>query len=154
MSSKQNFRKNDFEFVITDTLKFMTNDILKVDFPGLMLSTAYVPVADGLRIKHPGDEYSFDQLGITIRVRDDLANIKAVQDILFRLKNPDNGNFDITPLQGTLLKYGSSTKVLAKIEFKNIFPVGFSGISFESNTTDVDWEEVDIMFEYDSFKIV
>jgi hypothetical protein len=149
----------------------------KVDFfcnaanlPGLNLGVAIQ--SNPLKpIPVPGETLSYDDLTLRFMVDEDMVNYLEVYNWLVQFGFPDNfGQYQqlldedensngkqsaISGMSdGTMFIYTNNFNPNLKINFKDLFPVSLSGISFDSTQNEVNYVTAEVTFKYTIFDIV
>ena len=150
------------------------------NIPGISLGQATVdtPLKS---IPFPGDELSYQDLGISFLVDENLNNYKEIHDWLTGLGAPQNHNqFSTLRDTGTDRFPGQTTnspnnnavpdggtysdatltilnsKNIAKVEirFHNIFPTSLGSLSYDVQASDVNYLQASVDFSYMYYEIV
>ena len=150
------------------------------NIPGISLGQATVdtPLKS---IPFPGDELSYQDLGISFLVDENLNNYKEIHDWLVGLGAPQNHNqFSTLRDTGTDRFPGQTTnspnnnavpdggtysdatltilnsKNIAKVEirFHNIFPTALGSLSYDVQASDVNYLQASVDFSYMYYEIV
>jgi len=150
------------------------------NIPGISLGQATVdtPLKS---IPFPGDELSYQDLGISFLVDENLNNYKEIHDWLLGLGAPQNHNqFSTLRDTGTDRFPGQTTnspnnnavpdggtysdatltilnsKNIAKVEirFHNIFPTALGSLSYDVQASDVNYLQASVDFSYMYYEIV
>ena len=124
--------------------------VVATTLPGMTLSAAEQPYR-GVNLAFTGDRLSFDDFAIRANVTENMENyIETFNWINTILQN---GTAEDHKEDGTLMILSSHNNVNKQIEFKGLFPTGITGVEFNTQTTDVDFVQVDITFSYTYFEI-
>ena len=151
----KNLNVNKFKLLFTHEWFEITQDILGIDFPGLELSYFEIPAEGGLKFKQSGDEITYGELITTIVIDEDMNLLYDLQEFMFELKDPSKGNYINKSIPCVLQLYSATSgKVVREIEFTNLRPVSFSGITLETNTDDVEFRTVEITWISDYWRIL
>ena len=119
------------------------------------------------RLYHHGD-LDFQELNITFKVDEDLANYKEIWNWMVGLgfphdfnqyKNLQNSNQNIRPkigdreLTASLLIYSGKMNVHHEVTFESIFPTSLSDLQFTSMDSDVNYIPCTATFRYTLYTI-
>ena len=146
--------------------------VQSVDLPGISMGTADVQTPF-VRLPFPGDKIDFTQLSITFRVDEDMNNYKELFDWLIAIGYPEStdqykaiaprnrfGGTGPEAITGAGIFSDASLIVLNSVkapiidyQFKNLFPVGLSSLSFDTRNSDVEYLDVTATFAYESFRL-
>jgi len=123
---------------------------IAAQLPSVNLPSAPVSYR-GLNLSTTGDKLQFDDLTLRINVTENMENyIETFNWINTILQN---GNAEDHREDGTLLILSSHSNVNKQIEFKGIFPTGITGVEFNTQSSDLEFVQVDITFAYNYFEI-
>ena len=159
-----------FKFIVTKVPKadFFSNS---ASIPGINLGFAQQPTY--LRdIPVPGDKLSYEDFTLRFFVDENLENYLEVHKWLRGLGYPDslsefaelkNEDKYIQDPSGrspyneysdaSLLVYNSNFNVIAKVNFRDTFPVGLSAIKFDATQDDVKYVMAEATFKYSIYDI-
>ena len=159
-----------FKFIVTKVPKadFFSNS---ASIPGINLGFAQQPTY--LRdIPVPGDKISYQDFTLKFFVDENLENYLEVHNWLRGLGYPDsiaefgqlkNEDKYIQDPSGrspyneysdaSLLIYNSSFNVIAKVNFRDTFPVGLSQINFDATQDDIKYVTAEATFKYSIYDI-
>ena len=159
-----------FKFIVTKVPKadFFSNS---ASIPGINLGFAQQPTY--LRdIPVPGDKLTYDDFTLRFFVDENLENYLEVHNWMRGLGYPDslsefsalkNDDKYIQDTNGrspyneysdaTLLVYNSNFNVIAKVNFRDTFPVGLSAINFDAAQEDIKYVMAEATFKYSIYDI-
>jgi len=159
-----------FKFIVTKVPKadFFSNS---ASIPGINLGFAQQPTY--LRdIPVPGDKLTYDDFTLRFFVDENLENYLEVHNWMRGLGFPDslaefsslkdddkyiqdtNGRSPYNEYSdATLLVYNSNFNVIAKVNFRDTFPVGLSGINFDAAQEDIKYVMAEATFKYSIYDI-
>ena len=159
-----------FKFIVTKVPKadFFSNS---ASIPGINLGFAQQPTY--LRdIPVPGDKLSYQDFTLKFFVDENLENYLEVHNWLRGLGYPDsiaefgqlkNEDKYIQDPSGrspyneysdaSLLIYNSSFNVIARVNFRDTFPVGLSQINFDATQDDIKYVTAEATFKYSIYDI-
>ena len=159
-----------FKFIVTKVPKadFFSNS---ASIPGINLGFAQQNTY--LRdIPVPGDKLTYDDFTLRFFVDENLENYLEVHNWMRGLGFPDSlAEFSslkdddkyIQDTSGrspyneysdaTLLVYNSNFNVIAKVNFRDTFPVGLSGINFDAAQEDIKYVMAEATFKYSIYDI-
>ena len=143
----------------------------QANIPDLNLGTTLQPTY--LRdIPVPGDKVDFGDLNLRFLVDEDLKNYMEIQNWIRGLGFPEeNQEFrdldagGLTPKQnygqkmqdiysdGTLQIQSSNYIAKFNVNFKDLFPVTLTTLSFDATDTDIDYFTADVSFKYTMYKL-
>ena len=158
--------------------KFSITKIPRADFfsnaasiPGINLGFAEQPTYLK-NIPVPGDKISYSDFSLRFFVDEDLVNYLEVHnwiralgfpeslDEFTALKENDKYNPDIdamNPLNeysdASLFIYNSQFNEVARVDFKDVFPVGLSTIDFDATNSDIQYVTAEATFKYSIYNI-
>ena len=159
-----------FKFVITKAPKadFFSN---QASIPGINLGFALQPnyLKD---IPVAGDKLTYDDFTLSFFVDENLQNYMQIHDWLRGLGYPESiqefidlkkgDDFSPDPSarnplneysDASLIIYNSNFNEVAKIKFKDVFPVSLSTITFDATAGDIDYVVADATFKYSIYDI-
>ena len=159
-----------FKFIVTKVPKadFFSNS---ASIPGINLGFAQQPTY--LRdIPVPGDKLTYEDFTLRFFVDENLENYLEVHNWLRGLGYPEsiaefgelkNADKYIQDPSGrspyneysdaSLLVYNSNFNVIAKVNFRDTFPVGLSAIKFDATQDDVKYVMAEATFKYSIYNI-
>ena len=160
-----------FKFTITKAPKadFFSNS---ASIPGINLGFAQQPTyLKDLPV--PGDKITYSDFTLRFFVDENLTNYlqvhnwiralgypESIQEFI-DLKAKDPYNPDITaknPLNeysdASLFIYNSSFNQIARIDFKDVFPVSLSTVNFDATAQDINYVTAEVTFKYAIYNIV
>jgi hypothetical protein len=118
----------------------------------------------------PPDKMQFDELSIRFLVDEDMKNFSAIQNWLRGLTKPESFSqskdyLDAGPYQQPGQRYLNETQdatltILTSnynpninIKFQGIFPISLTGLSFDVDTTDIQYFTAEATFKYTIYNI-
>ena len=160
-------------FLSASGFKFTLAKYPKVDFfsntsriPEINLATAIQPsyLKD---IDVPGEKLTYGDLSLRFLVDENMENYMAVYEWLTGLGFPETGTQyrDLTTdatgardpkeafSDGTLRILNSNFKDVAKVKFKDLFPVSLSYLEFDATVTDVQYFTAEVTFKYTIYEL-
>jgi hypothetical protein len=138
--------------------------IQKVNIPGLSITNLNSP-NPFVRIPYPGEHISYEDLTISFKVDEDLNNYLELHRWLTSLGKPENYDqyknieqFESYTGDGivsdiSLIVLASTKMPNFEIVFLDAFPVNLTGISFNSNDSDVNYLQASATFKYNLYTI-
>jgi len=153
--------------------KFNLAKYTKVDFfsnsaiiPQLTLATAIQPsyLKD---IDVPGEKLSFGDFTLKFLVDENMENYMSIYNWLVGLGFPETTQQfkDITTdsadqrdlneafCDGTLRILNSNLREIAKVKFKDLFPISLTSLEFDATTTDVQYFTAQATFKYTIYEL-
>ena len=158
--------------------KFSITKVPKADFfsnsasiPGINLGFALQPtyLKD---IPVPGDKLTFSDFTLKFFVDEDMTNYLEVHNWLRGLGFPESVQEHLDLKKGdvynpstsfkdqmneysdaSLFIYNSNFNEVARIDFKDVFPVSLSTINFDATATDVNYVTAEATFKYSIYNI-
>ena len=127
---------------------------------GVSIMTTYlkdVPV--------PGDKLDYGDLDIEFFIDENLENYFQIERWMRSLGFPESiaESIPLTPntedliegatSDGTLIVYNSSFNSVAKVSFKDLFPVSLTGVPFTADVTDINYIMATASFKYTIFNV-
>lgn len=126
-----------------------------------------------VKLPVPGDHMDFSPLTISFRVDEDMENYNELYTWITSLGFPDNfgqynsianrtsrfgGTQDGATGNGiysdaSLIILNSARAPVKEFNFKNLFPITLSDLSFDTRNTDVDYIDASVTFAYQSFTL-
>lgn len=118
-----------------------------------------------VRIPYSGEHIDYDDLQISFKVDEDLANYIEIQNWLRGLGFPDSfeqyAELENKPKMSgmglvsdiSLIVLSSSKNPTFDIVFRDAFPISLSGFTFDTTPSDVDYIEARASFRYTSYSI-
>jgi hypothetical protein len=156
--------------------KFTLSKYPKVDFfsnqaniPGFNLGVA-IQSTYLKDIPVPGDKISYDDFSLRFIIDEDMENYLTIHDWIRGFGYPENvieyqnllneeevnkGRITSNSGQseGTLVIYNSNFNPTVKAQFRGLFPVSLSSISFDASDTTVNYASAEVTFKYTIFTI-
>jgi hypothetical protein len=163
-------------FLSASGFKFALAKKPKIDFfcnsasiPGINLGSAVQP-SYLKNIPIPGDTLTYDDLTLRFNVDENLENYLEIHNWLIQFGFPDNFSQYQQLLDeddnsqgkqtaisgmsdGTLVVYSSNYNPVVKVNFKDLYPVALSAVSFDANNTDLNYVTSEVTFKYTIFNI-
>jgi hypothetical protein len=146
-----------------DTSKIPTVEYFaqSVNLPSLTISPLELPVAQfGVPIRTPVGRYFYENVSISFLVDEEMKNWMEVYEWMRSCGNAEDfaeyaGDPDYSDIftDGTLLIMDASYNPMKKVVFKDMFPVGISGIQFSSVVVDTEPVIATATFAYTSYEI-
>lgn len=159
-----------FSIKKTPTMNWFVSAVV---LPSVTLNRTTVPTPF-IQLPVPGDHIEYSDLQVTFRVDEDMNNYVELYNWMQGIGFPDNfdqykniapksrgplsGNSDTLTGESvysdaTLLVLSSSMNPLTEITFIDVFPVGLSPLTFNSQMTDVQYVEATVTFTHRKFNI-
>lgn len=131
--------------------------------PDLSIGRADVPTPFST-MPQPADKLLFGDMSITFNIDEDMANYREIFDWMSALAYPENFNQrkelkrTQTDLGGvfsdaTLIIMTSSYSPNVKIDYKDLYPIGLSGVEFDLDQSDVTYLQATATFAYKYFNV-
>lgn len=150
-----------YKFVIT-RLPNVDYFCQSISFPSISLNTTSFP-NPFQKIPLAGTELSYGNMSITFKVDEDLRNYKEIYDWMLALGFPESyaqykalAEKSVVDAQriksdASLVILSSSKNPKHEIKFVDAFPVGLTGMKFDSTTTDIPYLEATADFAFNFF---
>jgi len=159
-----------FSIKKTPTMNWFVQSVV---LPSVNLNRTTIPTPF-IQLPIPGDHIEFGNLEVTFRVDENMDNYLELYNWMQSLGFPDNfdqykniapkmrgalsGNSDSLTgdsiySDATLLILSSNMNPITEITFIDVFPVGLSQLSFNSQLTDVQYIEATVTFTHRKFNI-
>ena len=160
-------------FLAPSGFKFTLSKEPKVSFfctsariPEISLDTAVQPsYLKDLDI--PGEKLTYGDLCLRFLIDENMENYMAIHNWLTGLGFPETGSQyrDLTTdatgardpkeafSDGTLRILNSNFKDVAKVKFKDLFPVSLSSLEFDATVTDVQYFTAEVTFKYTIYEL-
>lgn len=152
-----------YKFVIT-RLPNVDYFCQSISFPTVTLGTATIP-NPFQRIPVAGTELSYGNISVNFKIDEDLTNYKEIYNWMLALGFPesyeqykalaDKSSVDAQRLRSdaSLVILSSSKNPKHEVKFLDIFPVGLTGMKFDSTLSDVAYLEATAEFAYRMFTL-
>jgi hypothetical protein len=119
-----------------------------------------------IKLPVPGDKLVFGALNLRFRVDEDMKNFQEIYDWLIGLGYPDNFNQSqalrsgnaLLPQgdvysDGSLIVTTSNFQPNIGVQFIDMYPVSLSAVSFNIETSDVEYLQADVNFAYRKYEL-
>lgn len=106
----------------------------------------------------PGDKLVFNDFSIKFLVDENLKNYLEISNWMRALGYPESLN-EAIPLNtqaysdGGLVIFNSNMQSVARVNFKDMFPVQLTQVEFDAQTTDINYIVAEATFKYTVFDI-
>lgn len=152
-----------YKFVIT-RLPNVDYFCQSISFPDVRLNTASVP-NPFQRIPVAGTELTYGNIAVNFKIDEDLANYKEIYNWMLALGFPESyeqyrvlaekSSVDSQRIRSdaSLVILSSSKNPKHEVKFFDIFPVGLTGMKFDSTMSDVAYLEATAEFAYRFFTL-
>lgn len=106
----------------------------------------------------PGDKLVFNDFSIRFLVDENLKNYLEISNWMRALGYPESLN-EAIPLNtqaysdGGLVIFNSNMQSVARVNFKDMFPVQLTQVEFDAQTTDINYIVAEATFKYTVFDI-
>ena len=152
-----------FKFNLTKTPKvdfFSQSDSRPNISLGVAVQTTYLK-----DIPVPGDKMDYGDLDIEFFIDENLENYLQIEKWIRSLGFPESlaESIPLDPNEedllmgarsdGTLLIYNSSFNPIAKINFKDMFPIALTPVPFSADATDINYIMATATFKYTIFNV-
>lgn len=133
----------------------------KVNLPGLSLPNVNFPTS-ALNIPYPGDQLLYNDLTVSFKVDENLANYLEIHNWLRSLGRLDS--YQALALQPSYTGDGLYSEISLmlltsyknpnfEVVFENAFPTSLSGLDFITTAEDVDYLEAEVVFKYVKYEL-
>ena len=152
-----------YKFVIT-RLPNVDYFCQSISFPTVTLNTSSIP-NPFQRIPVAGTELSYGNISVNFKIDEDLTNYKEIYNWMLALGFPESydqykalankSSVDSQRIRSdaSLVILSSSKNAKHEVKFFDIFPVGLTGMKFDSSLTDVAYLEATAEFAYRMFTL-
>lgn len=135
-----------------------------VNVPGVELGVVETPTPF-INIPLPGDHLRYEELEVTFKVNEDLANFLEISNWMLGLGFPDDFSqyaaLNVQPQTTglgvksdiTLLVANSKRNMKFEVVFRDAFPTALSGIRFDSTLEDLDYISASARFSFTRYEI-
>ena len=123
---------------------------IAAQLPSVTLPAVPTPYR-GVNLTATGDRLQFDDLTLRINVTENMENYIETFNWINTIL--ESGSAEGHREDGTLMILSSHNNVNKQIEFKGLFPTSITGVEFNTQSTDLDFVQVDITFSYNYFEI-
>ena len=121
-----------------------------VTLPGVSLGDVPVPYK-GVNLAFTGDRMGFEDLAIRFNITENMENyietFNWLSNSVQRKDADKNYKFD-----AVLAILSSHNNVNKEIAFSGVFPVSLSAVEFNTQTTDIEYAQADLVLKYTSFE--
>lgn len=102
-----------------------------------------------------GTKLDYDPLEIKFKVDEDMVNYLEIFNWMNKIAIPDNfEQYDSTyRTDATMTILTSHKNANIQVKFKDVFPISLSGLTFQSDASDVDYLEATVTFKYLLFEV-
>ena len=151
--------------------KFNLSKTPKVDFYSQSVSIPNINLGVSIQTTYlkdipvPGDKMDYGDLDISFFIDENLENYLQIEKWMRSLGFPESIGESI-PLDpneedllmgarsdGTLLIYNSNFQPIAKINFKDLFPIALTPVPFSADATDINYIMATVTFKYTIFNV-
>ena len=151
--------------------KFNLSKTPKVDFFSQSVSIPNINLGVSIQTTYlkdipvPGDKMDYGDLDIEFFIDENLENYLQIEKWMRSLGFPESIGESI-PLDpneedllmgarsdGTLLIYNSNFQPIAKINFKDLFPIALTPVPFSAGATDINYIMATVTFKYTIFNV-
>ena len=151
--------------------KFNLTNTPKVDFFSQSVSIPNINLGVSIQTTYlkdipvPGDKMDYGDLDIEFFIDENLENYLQIEKWMRSLGFPESIGESI-PLDpneedllmgarsdGTLLIYNSNFQPIAKINFKDLFPIALTPVPFSADATDINYIMATVTFKYTIFNV-
>ena len=151
--------------------KFNLSKTPKVDFFSQSVSIPNINLGVSIQTTYlkdipvPGDKMDYGDLDIEFFIDENLENYLQIEKWMRSLGFPESIGESI-PLDpneedllmgarsdGTLLIYNSNFQPIAKINFKDLFPIALTPVPFSADATDINYIMATVTFKYTIFNL-
>ena len=151
--------------------KFNLSKTPKVDFFSQSVSIPNINLGVSIQTTYlkdipvPGDKMDYGDLDIEFFIDENLENYLQIEKWMRSLGFPESIGESI-PLDpneedllmgarsdGTLLIYNSNFQPIAKINFKDLFPIALTPVPFSADATDINYIMATVTFKYTIFNV-
>ena len=151
--------------------KFNLSKTPKVDFFSQSVSIPNINLGVSIQTTYlkdipvPGDKMDYGDLDIEFFIDENLENYLQIEKWMRSLGFPQSIGESI-PLDpneedllmgarsdGTLLIYNSNFQPIAKINFKDLFPIALTPVPFSADATDINYIMATVTFKYTIFNV-
>ena len=151
--------------------KFNLSKAPKVDFFSQSVSIPNISLGVAMQTSYlkdipvPGDKMDYGDLDISFFIDENLENYLQIEKWMRSLGFPESlaESIDLNPNEqdllmgarsdGSLLVYNSSFQPIAKINFKDMFPIALSPVPFSADATDINYIMATATFKYTIFNV-
>jgi hypothetical protein len=152
-----------YKFVIT-RLPNVDYFCQSISFPTVTLNTATIP-NPFQRIPVAGTELTYGTISVNFKIDEDLTNYKEIYNWMLALGFPESyeqykalaekSSVDSQRIRSdaSLVILSSSKNPKHEVKFYDIFPVGLTGMKFDSTLSDVAYLEASAEFSYRMFTL-
>ena len=123
-----------------------------VNLPSVGIAGADIPYR-GANLSAPGDRLTFGEFSITANVTENFENYVETFNWMHSFVNSKGKASEDAKEDATLMIYTSHNNISKEIQFKGIFPVSLSDLTFDSKLTDIDYVQMTIGFNYTNYEI-
>jgi hypothetical protein len=135
-----------YKFVIT-RLPNVDYFCQSISFPTVTLNTATIP-NPFQRIPVAGTELTYGTISVNFKIDEDLTNYKEIYNWMLALGFPESYE-----QYKALAEKSSVDSQKHEVKFYDIFPVGLTGMKFDSTLNDVAYLEASAEFSYRMFTL-
>jgi len=151
--------------------KFTLTKAPKVDFFSKSVSIPNLTLGAAIQTNYlrdipvPGDKLQYGDLDIDFFIDENLENYLEIERWMRALGYPESLEeaVDLNPenttllgaarSDGSILVYNSSFNAIAKITFKDLFPVSLTPVPFSADVTDINYIVATATFKYTIFNV-
>ena len=151
--------------------KFTLQKAPKVDFFSKSVSLPNITLGAAIQstylrdIPVPGDKLQYGDLDVEFFIDENLENYLQIERWMRALGFPESlrEGISLDPQEtdllnaarsdGTILVYNSSFNVIAKVDFKDMFPTSLTPVPFSADVTDINYIVATATFKYTIFNV-
>ncbi len=124
--------------------------VQQVSIPGLNLGSIDIPTPH-VRLPFQGN-INYDELRITFKVGEDLANYLEIFNWMNALGHPDGySQYEDQKSDASVIILASSKRPSISVDFTDCYPTSLSTLDFDSTITDIQYVTVDATFKFTRF---
>ncbi len=128
----------------------MNYAVQQVSIPGMNLGSIEIPTPH-IRLPFEGN-ITYDELRVTFKVGEDLANYLEIYNWMLALGHPDGySQYENIKSDATVIILASSKRPSIAVNFTDCYPTSISSIDFDSTITDIQYVTVDATFKFARF---
>jgi hypothetical protein len=99
----------------------------------------------------PGDKVVFDTLNVRMLIDEDMNNYNEILDWINHNSIAD-GKLEFCDMILNILS--SKSKVNKQVKFTSAFPVALTGVEFNTQSSDIEYLQVDVTFRFDTMQFI
>ena len=122
-----------------------------VTLPGVSLGDVPVPYK-GVNLAFTGDRIGFEDLAVRFNITENMENYIETFNWLNNAATKKDADSTTYKFDAILSILSSHNNINKEIKFSGVFPISLSAVEFNTQTTDIEYAQADLVLKYTSFE--